>query len=900
MPSLLLDLIHRKMNSDVQAAIKFCKETGGTRLDLGNCNLTTIPDDIKGLKNLEVLILSSEFQTWNPLDDFRKSRWIAERSRNTGPANKINFIPPWFGSALPKLKRLVLAGGHEGKWALRDLNPLKELRNLKELDISNTQVDDLRPLRDLTDLRLLLCYRTSVSDLSPLSNLNLEILQAYNTRITSLQPLFAMFLLQQLVVNQTDIDSLEPIRGCKALTRLDIKRTKIDDRSVDVLAGFKKLQILDLLETRITKLPKLDMPDLLLLDLRKTKIKDLRPLLPLLEKGMEILEVEQGAMRGIMIDRDTPFENPPIEVVLGGKKAVLDYFRAASTQGTNYLYEAKVVIVGAGESGKTTLVRKLKNPNHPVPNKDDKRTEGILIEQYSFRGKVKNIGPDLEMVAHIWDFGGQELYYTTHQLFLTEDTLYILLNDNRKNHTDFYYWLNIVAIRAGDACPILMVFNAKESAQRTISLEDRLFDNFKSLIREPIDVNFIQNDERLTYLRSAIHREFGKLEVLGKELPSYWINVRQKLRRRSDDYISKNDFYKICEEERITDVSQMDTLARVLHKLGAILYFPDIMGLKDLVILKPKWCTDAVYKALDEKLVQDKHGRFDKAHLSKIWSEDRYRGKELQLLEIMCQFGLCYQVSDGTQSNYIAPQLLSLNARRCPDLPTKDLLRYRYKYEFMPSGIITLFIARMSQHIHENYVWRNGVTLCWSDGTLAEVTENQLAREIDIKLSGPDKKRRLLDIQEKLFEIQKMFRGLKYKELIPCNCRDCIGSDSPTLFEISQLEAHKQLDIPVVCTNISTKGLSAQHLLEGIFENKNSVVAEAERLFKNGELLDAIQRLSRLGEARDLGVTNLESQYNSWQQEKTKGTLSEAQIILERNKLADSIRFIIESLKNQN
>ncbi|MBK8565857.1 MAG: hypothetical protein IPN76_21570 [Saprospiraceae bacterium] len=63
--------------------------------------------------------------------------------------------------------------------------------------------------------------------------------------------------------------------------------------------------------------------------------------------------------------------------------------------------------------------------------------------------------------AHIWDFGGQALYYTTHQFFLSPDTLYILLNDNRKNDTDFYYWLNIISIRVGNSCPSFLVFNAQ-------------------------------------------------------------------------------------------------------------------------------------------------------------------------------------------------------------------------------------------------------------------------------------------------------------------------------------------------------------------------------------------------------------------------------------------------------
>lgn len=895
------------MQTTLAEVIKHYKKNKLTRLDLGNLVLTAIPEEIKELKNLEVLILSAEFQTWQEdKDNFRKNRWVTERSRNIGRANQITDIPNWFGASFPNLKRLVLAGGPSVKWGLRDLSNLAGLTQLEELDISNTGVEDLSFLRGMSNLRHLLCYRTNIKDLEPIANLsNLEVLQAYNTKITSLPypQLWTASNLQQLVINQTDVSSLAPIRGFKKLTRLDVKRTKIDDKSVDILAGFKELQILDLLETNITRLPKLDMPNLLLLDLRKTKIKDVRPLLPLLKKGMEIQEVEHGIARDcIIIDRRVPFENPGLEIILGGRKELLD-FLSASKEGMDNLYEAKIVIVGAGGAGKTTLVRKLKNPGHPVPNEVDKRTEGILIKEYPFKGRVKGEGPERDMIAHIWDFGGQEIYYTTHQLFLTEDTLYILLSSNREEDkgavaSTFIYWLNAVTLRTGESCPILTAFNAREGAQRSISLENRIFDPFKNLIREPMDVDFAENDERLRKLIAKIETEFCNLDVLGRKLPANWVKVRKALRERSEDHITKAQFKEICLNNGVKDESQIETLLKTYHALGVILYFSEIKLLEDLVILNNEWFTSAVYKALDEDFIQKKHGQFTEDRLSEMWSEERYRSHKRNLLSIMEQFSICYRVH-GTKDTYIAPQLLVPEPKYFPDFPSNGLLRYRYKYEFMPNGIVTQFIAKISPYIYKDYVWRDGVTLYWEEGTIAEVIENQITREINIRIAGIEKKVRLIDIQSRLDEVKQTFRGLKETGYILCPCEDCKNVKEPTEWKIEDVRDNAQNDDPLICRNGERKRLTAKSVLEGVYEDKNTAIAEAEKYLALGDiksLRTSAQSLAKLPIIRNTALA-IEGKCNDAMRPEYIVVTSPNDMEKRRNEITENLIRLLEVLK---
>ncbi len=74
-----------------------------------------------------------------------------------------------------------------------------------------------------------------------------------------------------------------------------------------------------------------------------------------------------------------PLETPPLEVAEKGIEAIRDYFRKLQAEGYDTIYEAKLIIVGEGESGKTGLMNKILDPNYLVPQ-PEKATHGINIK----------------------------------------------------------------------------------------------------------------------------------------------------------------------------------------------------------------------------------------------------------------------------------------------------------------------------------------------------------------------------------------------------------------------------------------------------------------------------------------------------------------------------------------
>lgn len=104
---------------------------------------------------------------------------------------------------------------------------------------------------------------------------------------------------------------------------------------------------------------------------------------------------------------DNPELGLPVEILKSGNtRKILDYyFRAAAPGASKPLNEFKLVLVGRGGVGKTTLVHRLVKGDY----KEFKRTPGIKITQWP----VKIGGNDVR--AHVWDFGGQEIMHGTHR-----------------------------------------------------------------------------------------------------------------------------------------------------------------------------------------------------------------------------------------------------------------------------------------------------------------------------------------------------------------------------------------------------------------------------------------------------------------------------------------------------
>jgi len=465
---------------------------------------------------------------------------------------------------------------------------------------------------------------------------------------------------------------------------------------------------------------------------------------------------------------------PPQEVAEGGIGAIREYFRQLTEQGQDRLYEAKLLILGEGGAGKTTLAKKIENPNYVL--QDEKTTEGVDVTTWSFPlegGKSFRV--------NIWDFGGQEIYHATHQFFLTKRSLYALVADTRKEDTDFYYWLNVIELLS-DSSPLLIIKNEKQDRHRELN-QRQLHGQYENL-KEVLATN-LETNRGLDKVKIEIEHYIKNLPHIGSPLPKTWVRVREKLENDQRNCISLEEYLAICGENGFTETKDSLQLSNYLHDIGVFLHFQDEPLLKKTVILKPKWGTNAVYKVLDNKTVIKNLGRFTRVDLETIWDGPEYENMRDELLQLMMKFKLCYEIPTQ-KGTYIAPQLLTENQ---PDhqWDEEENLLLRYTYEFMPKGILLQFIVVMSEVIWNHNVWKSGVVL-EKDKTRAEVIEYYGKREIHVRIAGAHKKELMTIVMHELDKIHAKYKRLKCDKLIPCNCTECKTRKEPYFYRFEILQ----------------------------------------------------------------------------------------------------------------
>ena len=147
---------------------------------------------------------------------------------------------------------------------------------------------------------------------------------------------------------------------------------------------------------------------------------------------LNTLPVEIGNLYSRLTEfrlNNNPLESLPPEIRRRESQEILNFYKQQLEQKTDYLYEAKFLIIGEGGAGKTSLAKKIEDENYQLKS-DEESTQGIDVIQWKFpldNGK--------EFRVNIWDFGGQEIYHQTHQFFLTKRSLYTLVADSRREDT---------------------------------------------------------------------------------------------------------------------------------------------------------------------------------------------------------------------------------------------------------------------------------------------------------------------------------------------------------------------------------------------------------------------------------------------------------------------------------
>ncbi|MBA2681600.1 MAG: leucine-rich repeat domain-containing protein, partial [Ktedonobacteraceae bacterium] len=672
------------------------------KLDLSHLGLTLLPPELGSLSHLQVLSLHINQLTHVPIE----LGLLSNLQVLYLGVNQLTHVPIELAH-LPHLQKLYLFNNQLTQVSIE----LGHFSNLQVLNLGDNQLTHVP-----VELGLLSHLQELFLNNNQLTHVPVEL--AHLSHLHTLD--LGTNQLTQVLVELAHLSHLQKLYlHTNQLTQVPVE-----------LGQLSNLRELYLYNNQLTQVPVEFgyLSNLRMLDLRNNQLTQIPIELAHLSNLQEIyLE-------------NNPILTPPPEIVTQGTQAILTFLRELQLQSVRR-YETKLILVGEGGTGKSSLLLSLRGEQF---NTTLNTTHGIEVGTLSLPHPSQ---PQQTLLLNTWDFGGQHVYHATHQFFLTRRSLYLVVWNARLGVEQgrLHYWLDTIQALAPDS-PILLV--ATHTDERTPDLNYQLYKDAYPQIVGAINVSNKEGTEVET-LKAAIATHAASLPLVGQPWPTSWVEAEKALLARKEHHISAERYRRICAVRRIQARFAQGTLGSYLHDLGKILYFRDDYELSNLVVLKPNWVTKAISLVLEDKSVEKAHGILAHAELPRIWSVDE-TGTPYEphlyavFLRLMEKFDLSYQIGSdipGQRATHsLVPQLLPhqppAGLPGWPERPAQGHthLQMVYRFDFVPAGIMSWFIVRTHRYTLDKH-WREGVLLTYQQHD-ARVELNPMLREIRLVVWG--------------------------------------------------------------------------------------------------------------------------------------------------------------------
>jgi len=339
----------------------------------------------------------------------------------------------------------------------------------------------------------------------------------------------------------------------------------------------------------------------------------------------------------------------------------------------------------------------------------------------------------------LWDFGGQEVFYSMHHIFLTENGVYLLVFDMREllnpqavDETSKYllFWLRSVRLHAPDSSLILVgtFLSDLEKGQEDVVMIDRFL---KKLAREKFpqirpntedDLLLFPIDNRYNLgilpLKRAIERIVHNDPKVAVKIPMRWLRFLDSMlsKRKHTSCLSIKQVAAIARDMGVTSVEEQEDALRLFHNRGAITHLTGSETLHSIVTIRPQWLLDNLslvirdgdLHQLDEQeiekagLGEDVRNTFTEGIASRDFLEFVWKYNTDFFVDLMRSAMLLSDWNFGTDRSYLIPsQLKTVNkdhvqAPRC---------LFNFSESFLPMGVfqrlVSLCVIHGSRHLEK-------------------------------------------------------------------------------------------------------------------------------------------------------------------------------------------------------
>ncbi|OKQ14281.1 COR domain-containing protein [Vibrio antiquarius] len=666
-----------------------------------------------------------------------------------------------------------------------------------------------------------------------------------------------------------------------SLTILNASDAQLEN--INFLGSFPNLERLHLSDNNIHSLePLINLEKLKFADLSHNNVIDIPPELS------EVFEFEteyrhySNNEKCIIISHN-PLISPPIEIVERGQKAVKPYFESMLGN-IEELNEAKIVFLGNGEVGKTSLMKALIGEQF---NDKEKTTHGINIKKYPVP-----INDRYSVDASIWDFGGQQIMHATHQLFLSRRCVYVLVINDRKDDLQqdqkIEYWLQQVQTYGGDS-KVIIVRNKIDEFDVNNLQEGKLKEKFPNLLK--VEGVSCAEGTGIDKVRKLINAQVAQLPMRKVKLASNWIQVKNEIKALSyeRDHLPLSAFTEICCKNGIHDKEAQTTLRHLLHDLSVIIAFEELADF-DMGILNPHWITDGIYAIINSTLLATNNGYIKLPEVQQELDNtypDKYTGKARFIIESMIQFELCHPVGSSQSKTYLVPNLLPTEVKSKALNYGANTIHFIFKYEnLLPPALFPKLLVRLSSNISADRRWRTGAVL--SDSKLnvqALIEEDSVDRIIKIVVTGNQARDFFAYIRQNVRSLNGVnSERLGVQELIP------LPDSGGHTVSYDELIGHELDERPTYYNGIIRKDFSVARLLSGI-ESREETAKAVDEFIRDMTVNVNVK-------TGDTNITNTNNNTNTQDQTQTATQSLNIDIKVELKGLKGSAENLLEDLRD--
>lgn len=674
--------------------------------------------------------------------------------------------------SLPNLERLYI-----GRNRLTNLNGIENLPKLKSLDFYGNKVENLQRIEHLKNLESLDMRYNAIQEITMLKSLDkLRKIYASGNKVSSIDVLEDLEDLRVIDFSANDIKAIPNLQKLVRLDYLNLAVNKIE-LGIENLNNLINLRYIYLSYNKLSLLPELNLPAMKKMYLYSNNISRIVKYNP----QHRYYYHDDNRFNGVLLN-ENPLDSSLIELLkiqdnITKQTQLQDYFSNLEL-GAAPLLEAKLMILGEGESGKTNL------RNYIIEGKFQQgksATTGISIDTW------KQTINEKDFRINIWDFGGQWIQQQVHQFFLTNESVYIVLLNARQDEKP-EKWLDWIKNYTKDSKVFVVVNKMDENPN--FSLQQNLLKNEYPFIVGFHYISLLNTNncggiekQKVEKLLSEIKNQITELKNINALVPKNYHDLKNDLEDNyfSDAHSISFDRFKSNLFEKHKIIGDPENLLNLLEKIGTIRFFKNF----DKLILSPEWLSDGVYKILMSEIASLKNGVIDENDIKKIIIQETdekfsYREGDIPFIKkLMEDFKLAY-IKD---KNYFIPSQFMTDLPSQINLETieKEFV-FKFYFEFdtyFPEILISKFIVDFFEIVDGNNFWKTGILIKDEDTDLKEenfafIISREKERRIFIHMNGKN--------------IRGLFKGIQ---------KNILSYLSKTDYKFKEFIIHKESGLPI-------------------------------------------------------------------------------------------------------